>query len=117
MNELVDYVESLLGTNGITFQSQLEQVGKDLMGDKFGGVYAVDQKRPKNKHCVVNTDQLGGPGKHWFCVCPNGYVYDSLKENGMQNDKEQADSEENCGARSVAFCVFHWLDSESAELV
>ena len=40
MNELVDYVESLLGTNGITFQSQLEQVGKDLMGDKFGGVYA-----------------------------------------------------------------------------
>ena len=117
MNELVDYVESLLGTNGITFQSQLEQVGKDLMGDKFGGVYAVDQKRPKNKHCVVNTDQLGGPGKHWFCVCPNGYKYDSLQENGMKNDKEQTDAEENCGARAVAFCVFHWLDSKAAELV
>ena len=40
MNELVDYVESLLGTNGITFQSQLKQVGHDLMGDAFGGVYA-----------------------------------------------------------------------------
>ena len=117
MKELVKYVESLLRTDGITFKSQLEQVGEDLMGDSFGGVYASNEQRPKNKHCIVNTDKLGGPGKHWFSVCPNGYVYDSLKENGMQNDKEQADSEENCGARSVAFCVFHWLDSESAELV
>ena len=104
-------------SDGITFKNQLEQVGEDLMGDAFGGVYASNEQRPKNKHCVVNTDKLGGPGKHWFSVCPNGYVYDSLKENGMQNDKEQADSEENCGARAIAFCFFHWLDSESAELV
>ena len=31
MNELVDYVESLLRTDSITFKSQLEQVGEDLM--------------------------------------------------------------------------------------
>jgi hypothetical protein len=117
MKELVEYIESLLGTDGITFQSQLKQVGHDLMGDAFGGVYASNQSRPKNKHCVVNTDKLGGPGKHWFCVCPNGYVYDSLKKNGRHKDKEQADSEQNCGARAIAFCVYHWLDSESAELV
>ena len=117
MKELVKYVESLLRTDSITFKSQLEQVGEDLMGPSFGGVYASDEERPKNKHCVVNTDNLGGPGKHWFCVCPNGYKYDSLKKQGAQNDKEQADSEENCGARAIAFCVFHWLDSKSAELV
>ena len=35
----------------------------------------------------------------------------------MKNDKEQTDAEENCGARAVAFCVFHWLDSKAAELV
>ena len=40
-----------------------------------------------------------------------------LKKQGAQNDKEQLDTEENCGARAVAFCVFHWLDSENAELV
>ena len=117
MKELVSYIETLLGTTGVTFKSDIEELGQELLGSAFGGVFAADQARPKNKYCIVNTDDLGGPGIHWYSSCPNGYVYDSLKKNGMVNDKEQADSEENCGARALAFCVFHSIDSEKAELV
>ena len=117
MNELVSYIETLLGTSGVTFKSDLEELGKQLMGDAFGGVFALNEERPKKEHCIVNKDNLGEPGSHWFVVCPNNYVYDSLKKNGIKNDKEQADTEENCGARALAFCVFHWHDSKSAELI
>ena len=117
MKELVSYIETLLGTTGVTFKSDIEELGQELLGSAFGGVFAKNEKRPKKKYCIVNTDSLGEPGQHWFSCCPNGYVYDSLKKNGMVNDKEQADSEENCGARALAFCVFHSIDSEKAELV
>ena len=116
MKDLVTYIESLLGT-GVTFKSEIEELGQELLGSAFGGVFAKNQARPKKKYCIVNTDDLGEPGQHWWCVCPNGYIYDSLKKNGMVNDKEQADSEENCGARALSFCVFHSIDAKSAELI
>jgi len=117
MKQLVSYIELLLGTSGVTFKTDLEKLGEELMGDDFGGVFALNEERPKKEHCIVNTDNLGEPGSHWFAVCPNGYIYDPLKKNGIKNDKEQADTEKNCGARALAFCVFHWLDRESAELI
>ena len=117
MKQLVSYIELLLGTSGVTFKTDLEKLGEELMGDDFGGVFALNEERPKKEHCIVNTDNLGEPGSHWFAVCPNGYIYDPLKKNGIKNDKEQADTEKNCGARALAFCVFHWLDRESAALI
>ena len=128
-NEILREVEKILG-NGITFSTDLERVGKQLLGTKFKGVYASD-KIPKlnhtNPYCIANVDNSHQLGSHWVALVKSGrniVVYDSfgrktsklipnvrLSGNGKiidtEHDREQRIKQENCGQRSLAFLVFY----------
>lgn len=80
---------------------------------------------------IMNNDKTGGPGEHWVGIIIDTetktvYIYDSfgrtskkllstftrtLNGNGYKHrdadyDKEQLESEENCGSRAAGFLVF-----------
>ena len=48
MLELTHYVSSYLG-NSTTFETELRECGKELLGDVFGGVFAKNESYQKNK--------------------------------------------------------------------
>ena len=49
MKELVTYIESLLGTDGITFKSQLQKSGKEL-----GAVH----RKHAHEACLLQHDRV-----------------------------------------------------------
>ena len=117
------FVESIIG-NQTTYNDELMEIGKELFGDKFIGVYASDQipKLKSGEMVICNLDSSNEPGSHWVSLFKSGnniFIYDSfgrctykilpeLKQsgNGMvkmtEKDVEQKDDEYNCGARCIA---------------
>ena len=106
-----------IGTNSTTFESELRECGRELLGNHFGGIYAKGENYPKKKYCVLNTASRKTGGRHWYAIAPDGFVYDSLKRNGVFQDVEQKDDEKNCGSRSIGWILLHFIDSESAKMV
>jgi hypothetical protein len=114
--------------NKTTFQKDLHNYGKKVLGHKFQGVFSSD-KIPKlskqQPYAILNLDGSDEPGSHWVSVAKQGkhvIVYDSfgrktkkilpsmLKSgNGLildtQYDSEQNIKETNCGARSLAWLM------------
>ncbi len=123
--EYLSDIKSALG-NRETDSDQLKKAGKSLFGSSFRGVFASDKipKLSQNAMAIVNLDKSGQPGSHWVGLYKSGDVllYDSfgrktttilpsvMQGNGRvldtEHDVEQADSQEDCGQRVLAFlCV------------
>ena len=128
-------VKKLLG-NTTTYSTDIERIGKQLLGTKLHGVYASD-KIPKltnrRPYAILNLDKSYEPGSHWIGLAKNGknaIIYDSFGRhhtkiipsvnysgNGKilstDLDAEQGDHETNCGSRSLSWLVF--FDKYGAE--
>ena len=127
-NEILEFVESLIG-DGVTYSGQLNDLGHQLFGSKFKGVFASNEipELKNGEHAVLNLDRSDQEGSHWIAISKIDsqlLVYDSYgrstdsiipvlstlnsnRGNGMiieaDRDPEQIDDEYNCGARSISF--------------
>lgn len=132
-------VEPITGT-GTTYLTQLNKIGKQILGIKFKGVYPSD-KIPKlnnlSPYCILNLDKSTQPGSHWISLVKYGdncIVYDSFGRNHAQiipnlrfsgngrvinteDDAEQNKNDENCGALSLSFIIFYNLYGPSNSLL
>eukprot|EP01043_Picozoa_sp_COSAG02_P018344 COSAG02_NODE_856_length_16468_cov_131.787831_3_plen_141_part_00 len=115
--------ERLLGTER-TFSSQLDRVGRQMYGSRWGGVHARDTlpavARTGRRGMIVNTDLSTGSGVHWIAVLDEDgqrAMSDPLGKVGREqrrqlnaieqpvwseDDPEQHKSEDTCGPRSLA---------------
>ena len=102
----------------VTTNIQLEEIGEKLFGLKFNGVVPIDHYTGEQGYWIVNTDTSDKAGEHWFGVIidknGNELVYDSFgrKIGGSditytESDAEQEMTEENCGARTLAFLLVY----------
>ena len=117
MKELTAYVSDYLGNNSTTFETELRDCGKELLGPVFGGVFAKNESYPKNKYCILNTETRDNGGRHWYAIAPDQYVYDSLEKNGFYEDIEQDQRTKNCGNRALAWMLLHYASPVLAKLV
>jgi hypothetical protein len=118
---LHEIVEPITG-KGVTYDDDLWEIGKDLLGPKFHGVYSSNNTpTTKNIYYIINVDKSTEPGSHWLgCVNQNNrtYIYDSFgrktakliphlggKITDADYDKEQKNNEDNCGARCLAWLL------------
>lgn len=120
---------------GVTYLSQVDYIGKKLFGDDFVGVFPADEQ-PTLKNgqmCIMNLDRKGLPGSHWIALGQDKdttLIYDSFgrpskdiyktrgKTKDTEYDAEQDEAEDNCGARSLAWCyVFKTLGPRAAEYI
>ena len=125
-------IEKIMGSE-MTYEDELNNAGKSLLGDKFRGVYAANELTvPRmlldKQCCICNLDPRPSGGSHWVALAEDGddlLVYDSfgrvVAEGDVlhtENDAEQHVSEMNCGQRCLAFlCVFQQLGGDAALLV
>lgn len=135
-NIILRQVIKLVG-NKTTFLSQLNTVGKQLLGVKFKGVFPSDEipkLTNRTPYCILNLDKSYEPGSHWIALAKvkkKSIIYDSfgrthtkiipnLKYSGNGRildtdlDAEQKITEQSCGARSIGFLVF--LDKYGPEM-
>jgi len=132
---LVGMCESWVGKDE-TDDRQLHTSAKKLIGPAFAGVFASDMV-PKNfRFCITNVDTHDKPGSHWVAIASlgrqKGYlVYDSFGRHTSKlmphlnldtwdtdRDKEQLESEDNCGARCIAWlCLVKLLGTDVAQLI
>ena len=115
----------------VTNSTDLHKVGKQLLGNKFIGVFPSDmipKLTLKTPYCIVNVDNSSMSGSHWMSVVKSArcetVLYDSfgrshvkiipslkLSGNGRiidtDLDAEQKISQEDCGARSISFLLFY----------
>lgn len=125
---MVRYAESLVGRD-VTIGSTLHEHGRSLFKRKFAGVFAADQvPRSTNfTYAIVNLDPQDKPGSHWIAMAKlpggreTGYlVYDSfgrpteeilptmpIPYQDTEDDAEQKESEDNCGARCLAWLIIY----------
>jgi len=81
-NKILRDVKKILG-NKTTYSSDLNSLGKRLLGEKFNGVYPADKIKisKKQPYCIVNTDISSGNGKHWTSLAKVDNPNDFLSEN------------------------------------
>lgn len=127
-NKLLKDVEKET-TDKTTYLQQLNRVGRKLLGTKYKGTFPSD-KIPKlndlSPYCILNLDKSTQPGSHWVALAKCGehsILYDSFGRDNMKiipslrysgngqifntdRDSEQDISEENCGARCIAWLSF-----------
>ena len=125
-NKILEFVETLIG-DGVTYSGQLNDIGHQLFGDKFKGVFASNEipELKNGEHAILNLDRSDQEGSHWIAISKLDsqiLVYDSYGRstntiipvlstlaggNKMiieaDKDPEQTDDEYNCGARSIAW--------------
>lgn len=114
---------------GTTSNTELDLLGRQFIGPKFIGVFAVDSKinlgKLKTAYFIINNEKIGKPGQHWLSVVKsnnNLYIhdtfgrpskkllkifYDKMYGEGYSikdtdNDKDQQPYQMDCGIRSVA---------------
>ena len=71
-NELVSVIEKRLGKNTTTDNTELHQVGRELFGARFKGVYAADgvpALTVKEPYAVINNKPAASGGEHWLGAC------------------------------------------------
>jgi hypothetical protein len=131
---LVSDVEDTIGS-GSTLDETLDNYGKKVIGQQFGGVFPSDRIPDSmargTKYFIVNKDKHNQPGSHWIGVVvyrKRMFFYDSfgrsvpmlvpeLRQFQLQHGlslsvpmraisaPEQQIREENCGARSMAWLI------------
>jgi hypothetical protein len=127
-NKILKMVEKIVGkttTNSI----QLDNVGKILFNNEWGGIFSSDTiplKSKMKKYSITNNKPREHFGEHWISLLKDGkniIIYDSFgretknllpsyfKKNkncivDTDYDKEQNLLETNCGARCIAFLLF-----------
>ena len=128
-NILLNNIEEKLGTE-TTFSTELDILGKRLLGRKFRGVYPSDcipKLNYKKRYCILNLDNSIESGSHWIALAKinnkESIIYDSfgrgytqiipkLKYSGngriidTDDDAEQAIYENNCGQRCLAWLLY-----------
>ena len=108
----------LLRNDSTTNNIELDNLGKQLFGKKWGGVYAADTVPNRvTGYSIVNLGTMASGGTHWVAQTKNGYFYDSLEENGKLDDIEQGFVERNCGQRAMAFLMLYDEDKTLAALL
>lgn len=113
-----------------TYLTDLNSIGKKILGVKFKGVFPSD-KIPKlhdlTPYAILNLDSSSESGSHWVSLArisdDKSILYDSFGRsiksiiphlqysgNGRiysdTDDAEQQVHQTDCGARSLAFLVF-----------
>lgn len=106
-----------------TDEGTLTDVGQSFFGDDFEGVYARDEVPQTFKYAIVNLDKRNGEGgTHWVAMANMGndqyMVHDSfgrkttailpdlnLDTVDTEPDAEQLKSQDNCGARCLAWLI------------
>jgi len=118
--------------NGITTNITLDALGKRYFCGVYLGTYPWNKypinKLPEYGFAIINTDDSSGDGVHWVAVHNYKntiYIYDSfgrkstnllkgfsklIKKYGKKlvdskYDAEQADSQEDCGMRCLAWLM------------
>jgi len=120
----LEQVHRRLG-HGETDNTQLQDMGVELFGDDFRGVFAADDLPPQEgySYCwIMNVDDRKDGGSHWigcYTQTPRSVplVFDSFardlnslmgsKFRGVptENDIDQKESQSDCGQRSLAFLM------------
>ena len=125
--KLVLVIMKLMGKKTTTDNVELMQAGKQLLGDKFAGVYSSDQRpalSKKRPYAVLNTKPTASGGEHWIALArmpPSGKLmhYDSFGRLHRQLfpdrwedeavdtelDVEQDERTSECGQRSLAWLL------------
>jgi hypothetical protein len=127
---LTQIIEPLTGRK-TTYLTELNGIGRKLFGVKFKGVFPSDHIPRLNDltpYAILNLDTSLQPGSHWVSIAKHPkkdqtLLYDSFARKGShiipalqfsgngrlinadRKDREQALSEENCGARALAWLV------------
>jgi len=140
----VKYFEEMVVGHGITGEAVLLEAGKEFFGKAFGGVLASNELPPRrpgksDRYYIMNNMPRGSAGEHWLALvmASDGrvVVWDSFGrpiETLMptlwkkyrrwvvepERDKEQKKTQEDCGARSLAFtAVYDILGREYAMML
>lgn len=123
-NKELKKIESQLGT-GVTYGSELAKLAHKMFGSEFKGVFAaneIEKLKKEDGYYIFNLDKRDEPGSHWIGVVKdsgNILVYDSFGRDtkeiipnvhsignfiqDTENDAEQKNWQENCGARVISF--------------
>ena len=54
--------------NNNNSDSEISQIGKELLGSKFVGVFPLDKVELKEGAIIVNTQSETLPGEHWIAI-------------------------------------------------
>lgn len=130
-SNILQCITRLLGSES-TYDYQLEELGRSIIGKTFRGVFPSDlvPNLHKGDTCIINLDTSDKGGSHWVgCYCRSSkknhellVIYDSFgrdnkkifKGRGQEledaietdRDAEQRITEDNCGQRSLAWCIY-----------
>jgi hypothetical protein len=122
-------IQPILG-GGMTYSTELEQVGRRFLGVAFKGVFPSD-KIPKlndlSPYAILNLDNSQESGSHWIAVakipeknslmCYDSFgrsnikIIPSLSHSGngriidTDRDSEQKINQLDCGERSISFLL------------
>ena len=132
-------VMKLLGKKTTTDNFELMQAGKQLLGDKFAGVYSSDQRpalSKKKPYAILNRKPASSGGEDWIAACmpSTGKImhYDSFGRShrklfpdrwedeaiDTELDVEQDEQTTGCGQRSLAWLLlFDQLGSSAAKMI
>ena len=113
-----------LGHSKAMSDSEVGKIGKSLLGDKFIGVFALDEieyntYRPTGTCYIMNNKTRRSYGEHWLAVWHNQnqtpilfdsfarrYIIPDFQGEMTELDVDQQDWQESCGQRCIAFlCV------------
>jgi hypothetical protein len=130
-NHILKNISHRLLGNDTTYLDELNRVGKRLFGGKFKGVFPSNRipRLKHNEYVILNLDKEGEAGSHWVALVKHNnksYLYDSfgrraskiipdlLKSgNGIvantELDKEQKETEYDCGARTISSLMVYDL--------
>jgi len=129
-NKILKDITDAMGDKS-TFLSELNGVGRKLLGVKFHGVYPSD-KIPRlndlSPYCILNLDKSNESGSHWVALAKledenASVIYDSFGRDHMkiipnlqysgngriiqpEDDSEQHILQESCGQRTLGFLLF-----------
>jgi hypothetical protein len=134
-NKILRKVEQRLG-NTTTYDFQLEDLGRELLGSDFRGVFPLDRIPIilVNGYYIINLDKSYEPCSHWCAFVKDkkkSIFYDSfgrtqelkkipelsrLNFSFTDDDSEQFKTETNCGARCISWCILHYLYGDQVAL-
>ena len=119
-----------VGHNRAMSDVEVKTLGNKIIGKKFIGVYArdeidLDAGRPPGICFIVNNKPRTSGGEHWLAVYykSNGLpiLFDSFARRHIlpefsgdhtEDDVEQADWQEDCGQRCLAFLCTAMLEGD-----
>lgn len=116
-----------IGHTEATNNFELDNIGKDLFGSKWLGVYMSNSKipkTPKQAYFIINVDKIGQRGSHWMGVYRTTnntyYMFDSFGRRSdrlvpsftrgkiiidSDYDADQHDSTDICGSLCLSWLV------------